>query len=202
LSSPSGLVGGGVLGGFLGGFLPESPELSVLESELEDFSLMPELDNDIDNNNAKLAYEYIQDCLETDKKGIESLERKLTTLLASSGVLLRLSMDLPDSSLRLTALKIGVNLCIATSLVLCLVGLKPKIVGGRVKAEELIDDEHYGMTDEEMRLFVGRQRIEASKEINEKFSQMQTLLFLSYTVIAIAGILFATSNIWYTLTRP
>jgi hypothetical protein len=53
-----------------------------------------------------------------------------------------------------------------------------------------------------MRLFVGRQRIEASKEINEKFSQMQTLLFLSYTVIAIAGILFATSNIWYTLTRP
>jgi hypothetical protein len=89
--------------------LPESPELSVLESELEDFSLMPELDNDIDNNNAKLAYEYIQDCLETDKKGIESLERKLTTLLASSGVLLRLSMDLPDSSLRLATLKIGVN---------------------------------------------------------------------------------------------
>jgi hypothetical protein len=201
LSSPSGLVGGGVLGGFLGGFLPESPELSVLESELEDFSLMPELDNDIDNNNAKLAYEYIQDCLETDKKGIESLERKLTTLLASSGVLLRLSMDLPDSSLRLTALKIGVNLCIATSLVLCLVGLKPKIVGGRVKAEELIDDEHYGMTDEEMRFFIGRQRIEASKEINEKFSQMQTLLILSYTLIAMAGILFATSNVWNTLIK-
>ncbi len=162
---------------------------------------MPELDNDIDNNNAKLAYEYIQDCLETDKKGIESLERKLTTLLASSGVLLRLSMDLPDSSLRLTALKIGVNLCIATSLVLCLVGLKPKIVGGRVKAEELIDDEHYGMTDEEMRFFIGRQRIEASKEINEKFSQMQTLLILSYTLIAMAGILFATSNVWNTLIK-
>ena len=202
MSSPSGLVGGGVFGGFLGGFLPESPELSVLGSELEDFSVMPELDNDIDNNNAKLAYEYIQDCLEADKKGIESLERKLTTLLASSGVLLRLSMDLPDSSLRLATLKIGVNLCIATSLILCLIGLAPKIVGKRVRAEELIDDEHYGMTDEEMRLFVGRQRIEASKEINEKFSQMQTLLFLSYTVIAIAGILFATSNIWYTLTRP
>jgi len=194
-------VGGGVGGGFLGSFLPESSGFSGLESELEDFLLMPELNNDIENNNAKLAYEYIQYCLDTDKKGIESLERKLTTLLASSGVLLRLSMDLPDSFLTLTVLKIVVNVCIVVSLILCLIGLLPKIVGPRISPREAISDERYGMTDEEMRLFISRERVKACQEISEKFSQMKTLLSWSYTAIAMAGILFATIAILNRLSK-
>jgi len=162
---------------------------------------MTEINDDIDNNNAKLTYEYIQYCLETDKKGIESLERKLTTLLASSGVLLRLSMDLHDSSLRLTNLKIGVNICILGSLVLCLIGLAPKIVGNRVHPKEIINDERYGMTDEEMRLFISRERVKACEDINIKFKQMQLMLNLSYILIGFAGLLFATNNILYTVLQ-
>lgn len=162
---------------------------------------MLELDNSIDNNNAKLAYDYVQYCLETDKKGIESLEKKLTTLLASSGILLRLSMDLPDFFSGLMILKIGVNICISSSLILCLIGLAPKIVGTRVRPEEIISDERYGMTSEEMRLFITRERVNASKEINEKFGQLRILLSLSYLGIGLAGLLFATNNILCVLTR-
>lgn len=162
---------------------------------------MLESSNSIDHNNAKLTYDYIQYCLDTDKKGVESLERKLTTLLASSGILLRLSMDLPSVSTYLELLKIGVNLCILISLISCLIGLAPKIVGTRVRPEETIDDDHYGMTDEEMRLFISRERVEASKKINEKFRQMQCLLSLSYLFIGVAGLFFAVSNILFSLTH-
>ena len=194
-------MGDGVGGGFLGGFLPEPSESSGLELELEDFSLMPEFNNDIDNNNARLTYEYIQYCLDTDKKGVESIERKLTTLLASSGVLLRLSMDLPDSSSSLTVLKVAVNVCIVASLSLCLIGLAPKIVGTRISPREAISDERYGMTDEEMRLFISRERVRACQEINEKFKQMKLMLCWSYIAIGLAGVFFAISNVWYTLVK-
>lgn len=188
----------GVLGAFL--LFSELSEFSF--DSLEGLSDMTQQNsNDGKYNNADLAYQYTEYYLDVDKKGIESIERKLTTLLASSGILLRLSMDLSNSTDFLAQIKIVICFLIIFSLFLCLFGLAPKSIGSVIKPCELIEDKYdrYGLTNEEMRLFITRSRIETSEVLGKKLKQMQKILSYAYLCIGIVSFLFAINIVISTV---
>jgi hypothetical protein len=195
--------GSGVLGAFLNVCFVFSESAEFLTTSLfEELSVMTYQDSkNIEHNNAYIAYQYTEYHLDVDKKGIESIEKKLTTLLASSGILLRLSMDLSGSTDLLARIKIGICAFIVLSLILCLLGLSPKSIGSVIKPCELIEDKYdrYGLTEEEMRLFITRSRIKASEALGKELNKMKKLLKYAYLCLGVVSILFAINIVLSTM---
>ena len=185
----------GVSGGFLGGF-PE--EVFFLSLEL--FLVMDQTTNlSTEHSNSKLAYEYTESYLKNVDKGLDSINQKVTTVLASTGILLKFASDLPDSYLSLTISKIVICILLVTTIILCFIALNPKEIGDVVYPSELLDTEWFYEDDDKLRLFVARQWVEASKQLEKEYNKKAKYLQCCYWCISIAAIFFAINIILNTI---
>ncbi len=190
----------GVSGGFLG-VSPEEEfpeEAFPLSSEL--FSAMDKITNSsTEHSNSRLAYEYTESYLKNVDKGLDSINQKVTTVLGSTGILLKFASDLPDTYLSLTLYKIGICILLVITIILCFIALNPKEAGDVVYPSELLDTEWFYKEDDEFRLFVARQWVEASKQLEKEYKDKAKYLQCCYCCISIAAILFAINIILNTI---
>lgn len=152
-----------------------------------------------EHSNSKLAYEYTEFYLKSVDKGLDSINQKVTTVLASTGILLKFASDLPNSYLSLTISKIVICILLVTTIILCFIALKPKEVGDVVYPSELLDTEWFYEDDDKIRLFVARQWVEASKQLEKEYSKKSKYLQYCYLCISIAAIFFAINIILDTI---
>lgn len=158
-----------------------------------------DIDTSADHSNSTLIYEYTETYLEDVNKGLDSINQKVTTILGSTGILLRFSADLPSTYLSLKLTKIGICILLVITIVLCLIILIPQKNGDIVDPSELLETEWFYKKDELIRLFIARQWLAASQQLDEKYANKAKHLKYCYWCIGCASALFATNIICSTV---
>lgn len=166
-----------------------------------------------DPTNIKLIYEYTQSVLEAVNDSITRLNNKFSTVIGFSGILLRFSIDLPDSNLLLnqwSCISCSISkilVCVLSIISICYSawGLTSERGGDIVPPSLLLYDEDlkdwYHKTDEECRAFIALTWCNGILELTNIRKKKATILNFSIWTLTSATIVFGISIILPTIVN-
>jgi hypothetical protein len=143
-----------------------------------------------DHNNINTVYEYTESFLQNLDKSIDSADRKLTTVIGFSGVLLRFANDLSGDGW-LLYLKIGVCVFLVIAIILAGLGLTPKDCGLVVDPDELLETERYYDSEELCKLRIARAWRDTANELDQYLTSKTKFAAMSIRSLLWAAVLFA-----------
>ncbi|MEB3309277.1 MAG: hypothetical protein VKJ02_03515 [Snowella sp.] len=158
-----------------------------------------EANDTTDSNNLDLIYEYTQAILKAFDEDTRAINAKLGTIIAFNGVLIRISMDLPDQSENINEIscytcliiKIAIYLLLIASIWISITGLKTRPSYSVVSPGELLDN-WYAVDSEICKIFIVkglRETVEGiDRERAEKSNQLNQALVLLAIAVSLYGL--------------
>lgn len=147
------------------------------------------------HNNAKFIYNYTSQALEDVYKSIDVVTDKLTKVLAFSGVLIKFGYDMKPDGYIFSAKFLILTFLIA-AIGLCATGLTPKSSGDiELKPEHLLEEDQYGLTEEDMHLFIARQRIKGIPKAEKLRDYRVQMLNYAIGCLIASSIVFGLTGI-------
>jgi hypothetical protein len=163
---------------------------------------LDEESNDVSNsnnltNNLDLIYEYTTFILKAVDEDAKAINAKLGTIIAFNGVLIRISMDLPDQLTKIGGIpcyscliiKIVIFLLLICSIWISISGLKTRPSYGIVRPGELLDN-WYAVDSEICKIFIVKGLREAVAEVDREKAEKSNQLNRSLTLLAVAVTLY------------
>ncbi|MEO1385985.1 MAG: hypothetical protein AAFV85_01265 [Cyanobacteria bacterium J06634_6] len=138
---------------------------------------------DRNKTNTELIYNYTEKIFDSIRINVASLNTRLGVTIGFSGLMLRFSLDLPDSFPTSQVLKILSCLLVCSASVLALTGFLTKPTGEYASAKQLLDENYY-RPEEMIRLQIIRGWNTGIQGLMNL--QQQKNLYLNYAVKALA----------------
>ncbi|MBE9099195.1 hypothetical protein [Vacuolonema iberomarrocanum] len=143
----------------------------------------------------ELIYQYIENSLQATSSSIARLETRITTLFGFSGLLLRFTIDLPQSVFICdwdagAAFKVSISISLALAIAISVFGLFPKSTGDAYTAGELLDELKHHNQNYSME-YIAISRDGTLENLDELRLHKVTCLKLITFLILLATLLFA-----------
>ncbi len=177
---------------------------------------MAELDeesSDVNNlnnstNNLDLIYEYTASILKAFDEDTKAINAKLGTIIAFNGVLIRISMDLPDQLTKIRGIpcyscliiKIVIFFLLICSIWISITGLKTRPSYSIVRPGELLDN-WYAVDSEICKIFIVKGLREAVEGVDRERAEKSNQLNRSLTSLAIAVTLYGFGALFPNLVH-
>jgi hypothetical protein len=122
-----------------------------------------ETQNQVQSDNLSLIYSYTESFLKTRTDNIARIETRLSTMLAFTGVAIKLASDLPSAG-QIQALRTASIIALTIGVIIIGNALRSKRIKGYVTPQELVED-WYDSPEPDLKGFIASQWLEIDQAI-------------------------------------